>query len=218
MNVIFKKIYIKIVHLPNRQALKSENEKLQSELKMSKTSVNEEKSLRLFQEKRVKDLENKLVIVDQEMDQQKATSQNEMQNYIEEIEDLQKQVGLFFTNLKTTIFLIFVGRKKSILFYLYFGVFCWWVFCFFLIKISELEKDIRESVCKERKLEHDCEELRSQVDLLKDEAASHIEHIHSLKDSNFKLTDGLEEAISKGEAFKSRWDFCSLKQLFFFKL
>lgn len=118
-------------------------------------------------------------------------------------------------NLKTTIFLIFVGRKKSILFYLYFGVFCWWVFCFFLIKISELEKDIRESVCKERKLEHDCEELRSQVDLLKDEAASHIEHIHSLKDSNFKLTDGLEEAISKGEAFKSRWDFCSLKQLFF---
>lgn len=40
---------------------------------------------------------------------------------------------------------------------------------------------------------------------MQQEIDGHIHHIHTLKDSNFKLTEALETAVSKGEAFKQKY-------------
>ena len=48
------------------------------------------------------------------------------------------------------------------------------------------------------------EELKCHLALLKEESAGHISHIHTLKDSNFQLTQGLEQAIEKGEMYKKK--------------
>lgn len=47
-------------------------------------------------------------------------------------------------------------------------------------------------------------EVQGERDLAQQECTGHIQHIHTLKNSNFKLTEGLEEAISKAEMYKSR--------------
>ncbi|KAB7502719.1 Citron Rho-interacting kinase [Armadillidium nasatum] len=146
-----------------KQSLSSEIKKLQSELKMSKSSVNEEKSLRIFQEKRVKDLESKLVSNEQEMDEQKS-------NFEEELKIVKEE-----NNVLNTL-------------------------------VSDLEKEKEELYSKGRSFELTQLESNNQIELLKEEISGHIQYIHSLKDSNFKLTEGLEEAITKGETYKKRID------------
>lgn len=54
-------------------------------------------------------------------------------------------------------------------------------------------------------MEREFTSLQGQRDLMQQEIDGHIHHIHTLKDSNFKLTEALETAVSKGEAFKQKY-------------
>lgn len=55
-----------------------------------------------------------------------------------------------------------------------------------------------------RNLERKLSESQGQYEMIQQECDGHINHIHTLKESNFKLTEGLEEAISKGELYKNK--------------
>ncbi|KAK4323358.1 hypothetical protein Pmani_005912 [Petrolisthes manimaculis] len=71
-------------------------------------------------------------------------------------------------------------------------------------QIESLDKELSESMSLLHSLERKLEEVQGERDLSQQESAGHIQHIHTLKNSNFKLTEGLEEAISKAEMYKSR--------------
>ena len=67
-----------------------------------------------------------------------------------------------------------------------------------------VDEELSEAMTLLKNLERKLYEVQSQRDLAQQECAGHIEHIHTLKESNFKLTEGLEEAISKAELYKGR--------------
>ncbi|XP_045599128.2 citron rho-interacting kinase [Procambarus clarkii] len=149
------------LHENEETKLKQDIEKLQDELKTTKAAVNEEKSLKLFQERKVKDLETRLREADQETDKQIQCLNNELQESGRINLELHEQ-------------------------------------------IEALDKEVNEAMALIRNLEQKLSEVRGQRDLVEQEAAGHIQHIHTLKDSNFKLTEGLETAISKAELYKKR--------------
>lgn len=67
-----------------------------------------------------------------------------------------------------------------------------------------MEQELSEAMLLLKNLERRLQEVQGQRDLVQQECAGHIEHIRTLKESNFKLTEGLEEAISKAELYKAR--------------
>ena len=67
-----------------------------------------------------------------------------------------------------------------------------------------MDQELNEAMTLLKNLERKLIEVKGQRDLAQQECAGHIEHIHTLKESNFKLTEGLEEAISKAELYKTR--------------
>ncbi|KAK7071774.1 hypothetical protein SK128_024513, partial [Halocaridina rubra] len=70
--------------------------------------------------------------------------------------------------------------------------------------ITSLEKELDDATTQQRKVERDLSLLHGQYERIQEEGEGHIQLIHNLKDSNFKLTEGLEEAISKAEAYKKK--------------
>ena len=72
------------------------------------------------------------------------------------------------------------------------------------MQICTLEGEIEDSLKKIRILECEKAQFEREIEMSRDEAAGHINHIHSLKMSNFELAHGLEEAVSKGEMYKSK--------------
>lgn len=63
---------------------------------------------------------------------------------------------------------------------------------------------MNEATVLMRSLERRLSESQGQYERLQQECSGHINHIHTLKESNFKLTEGLEEAISKAELYKNK--------------
>ncbi|CAL4077327.1 unnamed protein product, partial [Meganyctiphanes norvegica] len=141
--------------------LQKEMDRINGELRTSRVAINEEKSLKLFQEKRVKDLETRLSSFEEENDQQ-------IQRLTDQLSDRDK---------------IMLDLHEQ---------------------IQSLESELSESFGKTRTLEHELAILNGKVSMIEEEATGHITHIHSLKESNFKLTEGLEEAITKGETYKKK--------------
>lgn len=76
-----------------------------------------------------------------------------------------------------------------------------------------LDQELSEAMVLIKTLERRLQEVQGQRDLIQQECAGHIKHIHDLKESNFKLTEGLEEAISKAELYKGRWGSSGLTSL-----
>lgn len=142
-------------------ALQKEIERINGEHRTARVAINEEKSLKLFQEKRVKDLEARLSSTEEETDQQVQRLTDQLSDRDKIMLDLHEQ-------------------------------------------IQALESELSESLGKSRTLEHAIAVVNGKVALIEEEAVGHITHIHSLKDSNFKLTEGLEEAITKGETYKNK--------------
>ncbi|XP_045137030.1 citron rho-interacting kinase-like [Portunus trituberculatus] len=141
--------------------LNQELEKLQGDIRAARASANEEKSLKLFQEKKVKELEKQLREADAETDQQ-IVQINEQLKEVEEGKEALRQQN------------------------------------------DAVDQELNEAMTLLKNLERKLIEVKSQRDLAQQECAGHIEHIHTLKESNFKLTEGLEEAISKAELYKAR--------------
>ncbi|XP_066953798.1 citron rho-interacting kinase-like [Macrobrachium rosenbergii] len=141
--------------------LQEEIEKLKSEVKASKCSVNEEKSLKFFQEKKVKDLEARMASIDEEHNEQILQLNDQLKEYTNTNTELHEQV-------------------------------------------DGLERDLETALLSQRSVERDLSLLHGQYERLKEESEGHIKHIHTLKESNFNLTEGLEEAICKAEGFKKR--------------
>ncbi|XP_042883993.1 citron rho-interacting kinase-like isoform X1 [Penaeus japonicus] len=71
-------------------------------------------------------------------------------------------------------------------------------------QIEGLEKELKEATLLVRNMEREFTSLQGQRDLMQHEIDGHIHHIHTLKESNFKLTEALETAVSKGEVFKQK--------------
>lgn len=69
---------------------------------------------------------------------------------------------------------------------------------------EDVNQELSEAMTLLKNLERKLYEVQGQRDLAQQECAGHIEHIHTLKESNFKLTEGLEEAVSKAELYKGR--------------
>lgn len=141
--------------------LNKEVEKLQADVRAAKASANEEKSLKLFQERKVKELERQLREADAETDQQVVRLSEQLKEEEEAKQELQHQN-------------------------------------------ETLDQELSEAMVLLKNLERRLQEVQGQRDLTQQECAGHIEHIHTLKESNFKLTEGLEEAISKAELYKGR--------------
>lgn len=78
----------------NRAKLNKEIEKLQSDVRAAKASANEEKSLKLFQERKVKELESQLTEADAETDQQVVRLTEQLKEAEESKQELQQQVCL----------------------------------------------------------------------------------------------------------------------------
>lgn len=148
-------------HQEEKDKLQKDIEKLQAEVRTARSSVNEEKSLKLFQERKVKDLERQLNCQDEESDQQVARLNEQLQESNKTNLELHEQ-------------------------------------------IESLEKELKEATLLVRNMECEFTSLQGQRDLMQQEIDGHIHHIHTLKDSNFKLTEALETAVSKGEAFKQK--------------
>ncbi|KAK8723357.1 hypothetical protein OTU49_011677 [Cherax quadricarinatus] len=148
-------------HEKDKAKLEEEMEKLQGEVRAAKAATNEEKSLKLFQERKVKELENQLREVDEETDKQIIHLNNQLQESLKINQELQEQ-------------------------------------------IASLDRELNDAVLLVRNLERKLSEVQGRLDLANQEVTSHIHHIHTLKESNFKLTEGLEEAISKAELYKRR--------------
>ncbi|XP_063605169.1 citron rho-interacting kinase-like [Penaeus indicus] len=148
-------------HQEEKDKLQKDIEKLQADLRTARSAVNEEKSLKLFQERKVKDLESQLNCRDEESDQQVARLNEQLQESNKSSLELHEQ-------------------------------------------IESLEKELKEATLLVRNMEREFTSLQGQRDLMQQEIDGHIHHIHTLKDSNFKLTEALETAVSKGEAFKQK--------------
>ncbi|KAF2355990.1 Protein kinase C-like phorbol ester/diacylglycerol-binding domain [Trinorchestia longiramus] len=135
--------------------------RLQSDLKAARAQANEEKSLKVFQERKVKGLQDQLQEQERQHDQILAALH-------QEADQTQTQN----TKLAT--------------------------------RISELEKQVYEAECSLQAMEESAEGMKTQLELLKEETQGHIKHIHALKESNFQLTQGLEEAVDKGHLYKRK--------------
>lgn len=66
---------------------------MQADLRTARSAVNEEKSLKLFQERKVKDLESQLNCRDEESDQQVARLNEQLQESNKSNLELLEQVG-----------------------------------------------------------------------------------------------------------------------------
>lgn len=77
----------------NRDKLQKDIEKMQADLRTARSAVNEEKSLKLFQERKVKDLESQLNCRDEESDQQVARLNEQLQESNKSNLELLEQVG-----------------------------------------------------------------------------------------------------------------------------
>lgn len=76
----------------DRDRLKKEIEKLQGDVRAAKASANEEKSLKLFQERKVKELESQLREVDAETDQEVVRLSEQLKEAEQSKQELQQQV------------------------------------------------------------------------------------------------------------------------------
>ncbi|XP_018010622.1 citron Rho-interacting kinase [Hyalella azteca] len=144
-----------------REKLEEQVQSLQCEVKAAKAQVNEEKSLKVFQERQVKTLQAQL-------QQQEATHQQEQ-------DALNKHCDEY-------------AASNSKL----------------LLRLSELEKELFSTEATVQALEESAEVQKEQLEALQQEAQGHIKHIQALKDTNFQLTQGLEEAIEKGQLYKRK--------------
>lgn len=81
--------YCVVVH---RDKLNKEIEKLQADVRAAKASANEEKSLKLFQERKVKELESQLREADAETDQQVERLNEQLKEAEVTKQELQQQV------------------------------------------------------------------------------------------------------------------------------
>lgn len=75
-----------------RVRLNQEIEKLHADVRAARASANEEKSLKLFQEKKVKELENRLREADVETDQQIIQLSDQLKEAEEAKQELRQQV------------------------------------------------------------------------------------------------------------------------------
>ncbi|XP_076037346.1 citron rho-interacting kinase sticky [Oratosquilla oratoria] len=150
-------------HATEKAEMEEKIEKLQKEVRESKVAANEEKSLRFYQEKKTKDLENELADLESKHEEEFKKQGEQLDSYTKINLELTEQIHVF-------------------------------------------EKELNENSLLIRNLERQLAASRSEVDLGKEELAGHISNIHSLKNSNFKLTQGLEEALKKAEKFKERVD------------
>lgn len=78
-----------------RARLNKEIEKLQADVRAAKASANEEKSLKLFQERKVKELEGQLREADAETDQEVVRLREQLKDAEEAKHQLQHQVCAF---------------------------------------------------------------------------------------------------------------------------
>ena len=65
-----------------------------------------------------------------------------------------------------------------------------------------MEEDLQEVEIKINVTEELREKAELAASLSREEAAGHITHIQSLEEMKVKLTEGLEEAITKTEKYK----------------
>ncbi|XP_037091431.1 citron Rho-interacting kinase-like [Pollicipes pollicipes] len=145
----------------NKSALSDEIARLQTELRSAKAGANEEKSLKLFQERRVQDLERRL----QEQEADVETERDILKKDLDEYRELSH--GL--TN-----------------------------------QLSQHDQQLSEAQTQLRQLERREEQTLREMARLKEETSGLLTQIHSLKDSNFQLTEALEKAVDRAEAFKER--------------
>lgn len=78
-----------------RRKLLEDIEKLQNDLRVSKQTVNEEKSLKILTEKKLQRLESEKREKEEEMENEIAVLQSRVQEYKTMAEDLTQQVCLF---------------------------------------------------------------------------------------------------------------------------
>lgn len=90
-----------------RLQLHQEIEKLHDDMKAAKASANEEKSLKLFQERKVKELEHRLSTADLETDEQIARLSEQLQESGKTNLELHEQVHRWFS-----LFQVFVKGRS----------------------------------------------------------------------------------------------------------
>ncbi|XP_046386936.1 citron rho-interacting kinase [Ischnura elegans] len=75
-------------------------------------------------------------------------------------------------------------------------------------QVNELEEHLNEVNMELKSASRREEMLRSEANHLKEESTNYLTQIHSLRESNFKLTNDLEEAFSNCQALRKRVDEC----------
>ena len=73
-----------------------------------------------------------------------------------------------------------------------------------LYQLSQHDQQLSDAQTQLRQLERREEQTLNELSRLKEEMSDLLTQIHSLKDSNFQLTEALEKAVDRAEAFKER--------------
>ncbi|KAF0310045.1 Citron Rho-interacting kinase [Amphibalanus amphitrite] len=148
-------------HEQNKASLSEEIVRLQAEVRAAKASANEEKSLKMFQERRAQDLERRLQAQETEVETERDILRKDLEEYRELSRGLTDQ-------------------------------------------LSQHDQQLSEAQTQLRQLERREEQTLNELSRLKEEMSGLLTQIHSLKDSNFQLTEALEKAVDRAEAFKER--------------
>ena len=137
-----------------KRELVSKLDKEKEETRKAKIAVNEEKSLKLLQESKIKDFKQRLLESEKELD----TAKTSHEKHLNEYKDLCKKLSDTLEDLTRD------NASKD-----QFG------------KVNERAKNVLDVENKQ----------------LKEELTDKITQLHSHKESNFKLSQGIEEAIEK---------------------
>lgn len=141
--------------------LESEIERIKLELRTAKQQINEEKSLKLFTESRLKDVEGRL-------------KSGEVDS-VAQISSLKEAVNRTESEA--------IQLKNA---------------------LAELEDQLADTESVVDKLTRRVTTLEEENVQLQEESSALRTQLISLKNSNAQLSDGLSEAIGKGEAYKER--------------
>lgn len=144
-----------------KATLSSEIERLKQELRTAKQQINEEKSLKLFTESKLRDVESRLNTCESDTESRITSIQKQNVEYSDSIKQLNEQVTQLDQQLADAEYSVSTLERK----------------------VSMLDE---ENV----KLQEESSALRTQL--------------ISVKNSNVVLSEGLDQAISKAETYKTK--------------
>lgn len=144
----------------DKSKLAEEMEKLKQELRSAKQQTNEEKSLKLFSESKLRDVESRLANCEQEMDSRIGSIKSQSNEYASMVKNLTE-------------------------------------------KVTDLDQQLADSELSISSISRRINVLEEENIKLKEESTALRTQLISVKNSNVVLSEGLEEAISKAEKYKT---------------